>query len=166
MKKRTGIIGVLVAILALGIGYAVVSAVTLTINGSGSITADQANFKVHYTGDVTVTKSVASITTTASHNDQQTGQFTVSDLTKAGDSVTFTYTIVNDSEGITANLAASSVTTNSNSEYFTVTTSRDASTLAPGASTTETVTVTVAKTPVSADETGTFQIDLVASPSN
>ena len=94
MKKRTGIIGVLIAILALGIGYAVVSAVTLTINGSGSITADQANFKVHYTGDVTVTKSVASITTTASHNDQQTGQFTVSDLTKAGDSVTFTYTIV------------------------------------------------------------------------
>ena len=58
------------------------------------------------------------------------------------------------------------MTTNSNSEYFTVTTSRDASTLAPGASTTETVTVTVAKTPVSADETGTFQIDLVASPSN
>ena len=53
------------------------------------------------------------------------------------------YTIVNDSEGITANLAASSVTTNSNSEYFTVTTSRDASTLAPGASTTETVTVVI-----------------------
>ena len=61
MKKRTGIIGVLVAILLLGIGYAVVSAVTLTINGSGSITADQANFKVHYTGDVTVTKSVAKV---------------------------------------------------------------------------------------------------------
>ena len=55
MKKRTGIIGVLVAILALGIGYAVVSAVTLNINGSGTITADPDNFKVHYTGEVAVT---------------------------------------------------------------------------------------------------------------
>ena len=52
MKKRTGIIGVLIAILALGIGYAAVTAVTLVITGTGSITATQENFKVHYTGTI------------------------------------------------------------------------------------------------------------------
>ena len=46
MKKRTGIIGVLIAILALGIGYAAVTAVTLVITGTGSITATQENFLI------------------------------------------------------------------------------------------------------------------------
>ena len=48
-KKRTGILGVLLAVLALGIGYAAVNAITLTITGSGTITSTDANFKVEYT---------------------------------------------------------------------------------------------------------------------
>jgi len=166
MKKRTGIIGVLVAILALGIGYAVVSAVTLNINGSGTITADPDNFKVHYTGEVAVTKNPTTITTTQSHDNAQTGQFTISDLTKAGDTVTFTYTVTNESNGINADLAAPTVETFANTEYFEVTTAREATTLAPGETTTQTVTVTVKKTPVTQDETESFTIKLVASPNN
>lgn len=166
MKKRTGIIGVLIAILALGIGYAAVTAVTLVITGTGSITATQENFKVHYTGTVAVTKSPDTIVTTQTHNNAQAGEFTVSGMTKAGDTVTFTYTVINESEGINANLAAPTVVTNSNSEYFEVTTSRDATTLAPTESTTQTVTVTAIKTPVTDDVSGNFTIKLVASPSN
>ena len=64
-KKRTGIIGVLIAILALGIGYAAVSAITLTITGTGSITATPGNFVVEYTG-VTVAGASTGVTTTQS----------------------------------------------------------------------------------------------------
>ena len=167
MKKRTGIIGVLIAILALGIGYAAISAVTLTINGSGTISPDASNFNVHYTGTVTVTKSPNTIVTTQTHDGAQTGEFTITGMTKQGDSVEFTYTVVNDSTTLAATLAAPVVQTNSNSTYFTVASSTASNSLAAnGGTTTQTVTVTAAKTPTSADETTSVTINLVASPDN
>ena len=167
MKKRTGILGVLIAVLALGIGYAAVSAVTLTITGSGKISPDQNNFDVHYTGNITVTKSNNDITTTQSHNDAQEGTFNIEGMTQKGDTVTFTYTVINDSEDLKATLAAPTVKTNSNSTYFTVETATADNTLtANGGTTTQTVTVTAAKTPVEDDETTSVTIELVASPDN
>lgn len=167
MKKRTGIIGVLIAILALGIGYAAVSAITLTITGSGSIAPDDANFNVHYTGEVTVTKSNNNITTTQSHNNAKAGEFTITGMTKKDDTVTFTYTVINESEDLKATLAAPVVATNSNSTYFSVSSATAANTLtANGGTTTQTVTVTAIKTPVDETETTNVTINLVASPDN
>lgn len=173
MKKRKGILGVLIAILALGIGYAAVSAVTLTINGTGTISPDQENFKVHYTGTPTASaKDPASLTTTQTiTSDNKVGAFTVSGMTKQGDTVTFTYEIINESEGgLGATLGTPTVTYNdtTSSEYFTVTSNTAATTLAAGgATTTQTVVVTAKKTPVgNTDITGSFTIELSATPTN
>ena len=167
MKKRTGILGILIAILALGIGYAAISAVTLNITGSGTISPDASNFNVHYTGTPTVTKSPSSITTTQTHDGAQTGQFTITGMTKQGDTVEFTYTVINDSTTLAATLAAPVIATNSNSTYFTVSSSTASNSWAAnGGTTTQTVTVTAAKTPTSADETTSVTINLVASPDN
>lgn len=167
MKKRMSIFAILIAVLALGIGYAAISAVTLTISGSGTISPDSDNFNVHYTGNITVQKSKNSITTTQSHDDGQTGQFTITGMTQKDDSVTFTYTVINESEDLAATLAAPVVQTNSNSTYFTVSSATASSTLtANGGTTTQTVTITAAKTPVDDDETTSVTINLVASPDN
>ena len=166
MKKRMSIFAILIAVLALGIGYAAISAVTLSITGSGTISPDTDNFNVHYDGTVAVTKSSNDITTTQSHDNAQTGQFTITGMTKKDDTVTFTYTVQNDSEDLSASLAAPTIVTNSNSTYFTVTSSTAANSIAAGGSTTQTVTVTAIKTPVTEDETTNVTINLVASPSN
>ena len=62
-KKRTGILGVLLAVLALGIGYAAVNAITLTITGSGTISSIDDNIKVEYTSVDVAHKSSTYITT-------------------------------------------------------------------------------------------------------
>ena len=88
-------------------------------------------------------------------------------MTKQGDSVEFTYTVVNESETLAATLAAPVIQTNSNSTYFTVTSSTASNSLAAnGGTTTQTVTVTAAKTPTADDETTSVTINLAASPDN
>ena len=167
MKKRTSIFAIIIAVLALGIGYAAITAVTLTINGSGQINADQDSFNVHYTGNIDVTKSKQTITTTESHDSAQTGQFSVSGMTQQGDTVTFTYNVINESVGLKATLGTPTVKTNTNSEYFSVSSSTASNQLAAeGGTTTQTVTVTAIKTPIDANQTGTFEIELVANPDN
>ena len=173
MKRKTSILGILIAVLALGIGYAAVTAVSLTINGEGTITPDENNFKVVYTAVEVTSKSDDSITTTQTTNDTKTASFTVSDMTKQGDSVTFTYTITNKSESLGASLGTPSISYDSTTdaeEYFTVTSPAPATTtLAAGgdATTTQTVTVTAKKTPIGTeDKTGKFTITLQATPIN
>ena len=78
-KKRTGILGVLLAVLALGIGYAAVNAITLTITGSGTISSIDDNFKVEYTSVAVANKSSNDITTTQSVSGK-TGTFTVTGM--------------------------------------------------------------------------------------
>lgn len=169
MKKRTGIIGVLIAILVLGIGYAAISGVTLNITGTGTISPDDANFKVHYDTSVTPTTTLATGTTTgatatAAYTDELNGTLTVSGFTKKDDSATATYTIINESEDINATLATPTIGTY-NTEYFTVSSSVASTSLAyGGATTTQTVTVTAIKTPTDADKTTAINVTLNATP--
>lgn len=172
MKRKTGILGVLIAILLVGIGYAAISAVTLTINGSGTVTPSDANFKVVYTAvqegtisnGLTVTHTPATIGT----DGVTTVSFTVSGMTKKDEEVNLTYTIANKSPDLSANLAnpAISITGTNASEYFEVTSANTASTLAAGATTTQSVKVKVLKTPVSDAVSGTFTITVQATPAN
>ena len=171
MKKRTGILGVLIAILIIGIGYAAISNVNLIINGTGTVTADPNNFKVVYTAVGTVTKPAdATVATdTIDANGVTTTSFTVTGLTKKGEIVEIPYTITNKSEDLGATLGTPSISisgTNA-SEYFTVTSSTAANSLAKnGGTTTQTVHVEVAKTPIGDPITGTFTITVAATPVN
>ena len=146
MKKRYGVIAVLIAVIALGVGYAAISNVTLNVNGSqATAEADQDNFVVKYDAEST---------------------FTIEGLTKKGDKVTITYPIINASETLKASLAAPTIT-NDNTEYFSVTaTSPAAGTelAANGGTANLVLEVEVIKTPVTDDETANITAAVVASP--
>lgn len=166
-KKRTGILGVLLAVLALGIGYAAVNAITLTITGSGTISSIDDNFKVEYTSVAVANKSSNDITTTQSVSGK-TGTFTVTGMTKKGDYAEFTFTITNSSQGLSAVLGTPAIASGYNSEYFTVTSTTNSPTTltSTGATntTTQTVRVETAKTPTADQTSGKITITLEATP--
>ncbi len=160
MKKRTGIIVILIAVLALGIGYAAMSGVTLNVEGQGTISVDDSNFKVKFqepattSGDGTI---VASVT------DDLTAEFTVSDFTKAGDSATIVYTIKNESVGIAADLVAPYIE-NSNEDDFTVTATLSSNNIAADGTATLTVVITSLKTPTRNDLETLVTVSVEANP--
>ena len=168
MKKRTGILGVLIAIVLIGIGYAAVTAVNLTINGNGTITPNDENFKVVYTG-VTSTANPTTInvaTDTIGTEGVTTTSFTVTNMTKKDDTVTLTYTIQNKSADYKAvlNEASTYLSVTGDTEYFSVTPGTFATTvLNPDGTTTQTVTVTALKTPADADKSVTITLSLTAT---
>ena len=168
MKKRTGILGVLIAIVLIGIGYAAVTAVNLTINGNGTITPNDENFKVVYTG-VTSTANPTTInvaTDTIGTEGVTTTSFTVTNMTKKDDTVTLTYTIQNKSADYKAvlNEASTYLAVTGDTEYFSVTPGTFASTtLNPDGTTTQTVTVTALKTPADNAKSVTITLSLTAT---
>ena len=169
MKKRTGILGVLIAIVLIGIGYAAVTAVNLTINGNGTITPNDENFKVVYTAveQTTVNPNTINVATdTIGAEGVTTTSFTVTNMTKKDDTVTLTYTITNKSADYKAvlNEASTYLSVTGDTEYFSVTPGTFASTtLNPNGTTTQTVTVTALKTPADDDKSVTITLSLTAT---
>lgn len=162
MKKRRTfiIIAMLIGVLLLGIGYAVISNVTLRIEGTAAASANAENFKVKFTG--TPTKSDETKVTEAIIVDELNAKIKVEGLTAKGDKATATYTVLNNSEDLTANLGAT--ITNNNEEYFSVTKELAASSITAGNTTTITVTVELLKTPIDADVTAQIGVEVAAEP--
>lgn len=169
MKKRTGIIGVLIAILVLGIGYAAVSGVDLLVNGTANVKVDDANFKVHYdqSANPTITMGdgvVNTATVTATYTDDLHATINVDGFTKRGDKVTVVYTIVNESEDIDATLSSPEIG-EFDTEYFNVTATLGKEELAKGGDTTTlTVVVEAIKTPTVDDVSTNINITVPADP--
>ncbi len=169
MKKKYGVIAILIAIVVLGVGYAVISNVTLNVSGSqATVNADQSNFVVKFDEESTFGYSGNPVgsTVTVERTNDTTATFTVEGLTKEGDKVTITYPIVNASETLKASLGEPSIT-NDNSEFFSVTSvSPTAGTelAANGGSANLVLVVEVIKTPVVDDETANITASVVASP--
>ena len=195
-NKKEGrlFLGILLAVVVLGVGYAAITGVNLIINGSATASASgqQEDFKVHfanlnssetymiYSEEAAVdnfTQTVnnekqATATTGESNktasitvaNNQVSADVAVSNLTTIGDQVTFTIPVINESDGIKAKIVAS--VTNDNEEYFYVTATPTTETLlnANGATTDVTVTVRVVKVPKVNDVEGTFTVTLRAEP--
>ena len=169
MKKNKGILitlVVLIAVVVLGIGYAAITAITLTINGTASANANQDNFQVLF--DSTVNPVVSNATATIPS--ERTAQFTTNGLTKEGDIATVTYTIKNSSPDLDAKIAVSAE--GDNDTYFNVSSSlanadQDGTkTIAANESTTVTITVTVKKTPIETSQSTTITATLTATPIN
>ena len=195
MKRKEGklFLGMLIAVVALGLGYAAITGVNLLINGSATATATgtQEEFNVHFddliqegnyitytetaeedsftqtfvdsknvtatTGETNKTASIAVA------NNQLSADIALANLTTVGDTVTFTIPVINESDGIKANLSAT--VTNNEEEYFTVTAVPAVETLNGGnATTTVTVTVSVIKVPKVNDVNATFTVTLAADP--
>lgn len=198
MKKRGHgnlFIGLLVAVIALGVGYAAITAIPLIINGSATAkaSATDADFVVHFddftsgtnylsytettstTGSLTqsvvsarevsgtFTGSDKAVSTTVAA-DQMSADVTVSNLENVGDTFTIKIPVINESDEIGANLSVD--VTNSNTDYFTVTSSLDDDLISSsGGATYVNVVVSLKRVPKVDDITGTFTVTLTAEAS-
>ncbi len=168
MKKRRSVViaFLLVAALVMGVGYAALTDV-LDITGSADINQSAAeeafNQDVYFKDDITIHESGNTSSVNPDNNDK--ASFTVTSLKGAGDTASFTYTIVNDGDvpaTVTPSLKAG--TGNTNSEYFDISSDWNGASkelAAHGGTLTYKVTVTLKKTPVESIS-GSFIIELTA----
>ncbi len=180
-KKNSKImVGMLIAVVALGIGYAAIAGVNLLINGTSSVKAN-GNFSVRFvkplssetaidnaeenaikisgknadSTDMNVSEMSASIT------DDTHAEFAVGELDEVGEYVEFTYTVVNESDGIDASLAFE--VTDSN-DYFEITKTVSKDKISEGETATVKVKVELTATPKVDDYDATFSVTLNATP--
>lgn len=161
MKNRKKMIttALIVLVLLLGVGYATVSSVSLSINGTAN--AESKELQVFYDGVNSGTST--KVTAISSPDKARTATFTVENMT-LNETVTMTFEVKNYETDVNATLAAPSVTQNTNEEYFQVTTSCDKTTLNAGDTATITVNVKLIKTPVT-DEAGSTTVTVAMSAS-
>lgn len=157
--NKVVLLAVVIAILLIGVGYAAIQNVTLNISGTAAADPTQSNFKVMFTGTPEVSNSTYAIATIV--NDTN-ASINVSGLTSAGDSVTATYTVQNVSTDLSTDLSVA--TTNSNTEYFKISSKLAKTSLTAGEATTVTVTVELTKTPISESVSSNIGVELVATP--
>lgn len=166
MKKKKSLLslGILALVLVLGVGYAVVSNVGLTFDGTATV-AD-ADLKVSITGVQDAKTGDAEITHSWKASGEKADTFEITKMV-LNETVTITYTVTNEETDVTANLAEKTALTNSNTAHFSATYSipDEGKELAPGESTTVTVTVTLDVTPTTQAESSTeIGFALEASP--
>lgn len=161
MTKTSKIILVTIVatMILLGLGYAAIQNITLTISGTAAADPSQANFTVKFTGTTTVSdasKASANVT------DDINATIGVTGLTEKGQSVTATYEIENASNDLSADLGLT--ITNSNPEYFSITSNVDKGSLKSGEKTIVTVVVNLVKTPIAQAENSVVGVQITAVP--
>ena len=163
MKKRSNYLLVILFALSflLGVGYAVVNSISLTVTGTASAVTE--DLDVYFTS--TTSGSNAKVTANAVAG-SLTASINVSDLT-LNETVTATYNVENNETDVAALLSQESLT-NSNTEHFTVTATIDNSGYVctkKSKTTKVTITVKMIKTPVeSSDSSANITLKLKADP--
>ena len=163
MKNRKTIVVafLLVAVMLMSVGYAALTDV-LDITGSADVNKSAAedayNDDIHFsTAVANQTGNTASVNT--DNNDK--ASFTANTLQGKDDVATFTFTIVND--GDLDAVVTPSISSNTNEQYFAISSDwqGQAKTLSAGQSLTYTVTVTMKETPTDTIS-GSFIIERTA----
>ena len=113
-KKSLLSLGLLALVLVLGVGYAVVSSVDLTISGSASVKDAELKVDIENVDDSSTGDAV--VEHTWKQCDQE-DKFTITDMV-LNETVTITYTVKNHESDVDATLAEKVALTNSNEEYF------------------------------------------------
>lgn len=162
MKKRVGILGILIAILMMAIGYAAATTIPLVITGTGTVSENPNGYEVKF---IEVSNMTGDGTKNATIIDDTHATINVSGLQKTGEKASFTYVVKNtSSEAINAILNTPTIS-NDNETYFKVTaTVNSPTTLAVGETTTITVVVEAIKTPLGNDQTSNITVTVNASP--
>lgn len=143
MKKRRNLIiaFLLIAALALGIGYAAVTD-SLSIGGNATVKPHQDNLDVIFDSIKDQNKCTAAIQT-----DKTVATFTTTQLTDGGDTATATFVVINNSAEYSATIDKPDIVITTGNLYFDVQTNwgEASRTLAPNETTEFTVTVTLKK---------------------
>lgn len=163
MSKTSKILigAIIITMLIVGVGYAAITQVNLSVIGSATADPSSDNFKVKFTGTTNVSDSTK---VTAKTADDLTATLSVTGLEKVGDSVTATYEIENSSlADIKANLTAN-VTQNTDSTKFTVTPTLTKSTIAPNEKTELTIRVDLIAISITGENNSTITVQVDAEP--
>lgn len=167
-NSKIVILALIVVALLIGVGFATINAINLTISGSATATADQSNFSVKFYGTPSIPSNASGkIVAAVSSTDSTKATITVKEglLNKKGDYVTVSYPIKNFSEDLSATLAVdSSNITNSNTEYFKIEPSILKASLKAGEDTTLSVKITLIKTPIDSSVSTTLGVKVIARP--
>ncbi len=168
MKKKKSFVALalVVAVLVLGVGYALTT-IDLKVNGDITVSPDDSNFDVNFTdASITTTGTLTGKTDTADKGNGKTATLSVKTLKTVGEKVVAEYTITNNSKaGINATLSNPTATQTDDTakDYYTVTaTLADANPIAPNGTKKLTVTVELVKAPLE-EVTGNFTVTFNAS---
>ena len=168
MKKKKSFVALalFVAVLVLGVGYALTT-IDLKVNGDITVSPDDSNFDVNFTdAKITTTGSLAGQTDVATKGDGKTATLSVKSLKTVGEKVVAEYTITNNSKaGINATLSNPTATQTNDAakDYYTVTaTLENNDAIAPNGTKKLTVTVELVKAPLD-EVTGAFEVTFNAN---
>ena len=168
MKKKKSFVALalVVAVLVLGVGYALTT-IDLKVNGDITVSPDDSNFDVNFTdAKITTTGTLAGQTDAAAKGDGKTATLSVKSLKTVGEKVVAEYTITNNSKaGINATLSNPTATQTNDAakDYYTVTAElADNNAIAPTGTKKLTVTVELVKAPLE-EVTGAFEVTFNAS---
>lgn len=161
-KRSLLIFGLIALMLVLGVGYAAVTGVDLTIAGTASV--EDSTLKVSFKSVSDDSDADTTVTNTVKDGDLA-DTFTISNMT-LNETVTLTYTVQNQEADVAAVLSEKTALTNSNPEHFEATYRIiDPNVAANGGTTTVEVTVKLTKTPVvEEDNEAEFELVLAAAP--
>lgn len=168
MKKKKSFVALalVVAVLVLGVGYALTT-IDLKVNGDITVSPDDSNFDVNFTdAKITTAGTLAGQTDAATKVDGKTATLSVKSLKTVGEKVVAEYTITNNSKaGINATLTNPTATQTNDAakDYYTVTaTLENNDAIAPNGTKKLTVTVELVKAPLE-EVTGAFEVTFKAS---
>lgn len=154
---------VLIAIIFLGIGYAVISNISLLINSTRAVVSvNKENFKVHFIEAKSITGTSGVGGTSIIEEDDTVASFSITGFSKVGDYAIAKYIIRNDSNDIGAKISLN--LSNSNSEYFNVVETIEDDELQAGDETVATVRIELIKTPITNIELTSVTSKIKARP--
>jgi len=186
MKRRNNskiILGLLLAVIGLGIGYAAISGINLLVNGTATLKSSDGNFLVRFVkpiqSETAIESPVTNAITIIGHNadesvmdvsgmsasveDDTHATFSAGSLDEVGEYVEFTYTVVNESDRLDAALSFDVEGENDAEDYFEITKTVSKEQIAKGETATVTVKVKLIDTPKVEDYEGTFTVTLTTT---
>jgi len=184
-RRKNGklLLGVLLAVAFMGIGYATISGINLLIGGSASVKS-RGEMKVRFVrNDVEETAienpvenaiiktgkhldgtDIPSNTLEAEITSDTVASFSATEMTEVGDYAEFAYTVVNESDGLDVMLSFEVEDENDLSRYFEISKSTDKSIISDGETTKIRVKVKLVEVPKVEDVTGNFKVTITANP--
>ena len=147
-KKKKGLIAlVILLVVAIGVGFAA-SQDALNITGTASAVATDFDIQFKTDAEITIQKTDgAAIVASGAYGTDGNADatMTVSKLKKANDYAAATYTIINKSTDVNADITAKVSSAIEDADHYSVEVTGGANGVAPGATTTVTVKVTLKK---------------------
>ncbi len=183
-KKSKIMLGLLLAVIGLGIGYAAIAGVNLLVNGNATVKSSDANFNVRFVKNDANETAIENPTENAirvvGHNADETlmdvsgmsasveddthATFAAGALDEVGEYVEFTYTVVNESDRMDAALTFDVEGENDAEDYFEITKTVSKEQIAKQETATVTVKVKLIDTPKLNDYDATFSVTLNTTP--